>query len=140
MVEHYKALHNQNNKLISHNSEEAAKHQVTLTKLYAQLNHPSLEEEDESVQEENSGDYDQLYQQILEDNNENQDSFAQGDNNVSPSPKKSTKRIPAPQTKVELGTVIEESLLPSEHPNHDQSAQKAGNQTFKTMMTVNQRN
>jgi hypothetical protein len=40
-------------KLISSNSEEAAKHQTTLTRLYQQLNKVSIEdEEDESIRDD----------------------------------------------------------------------------------------
>lgn len=45
---HYKNLHDPSMQLISSSHEEAAKHQVTLTKLYAQLNPVQDEDEDES--------------------------------------------------------------------------------------------
>lgn len=71
---------------------------------------------------------------------ENNESSARND--LSPSPKKTSARTfkASQQTKAELGTVIEEEPTPVENPNSDQSARRAGNQTFKTMMNVKQRN
>lgn len=67
VAEHYKNLANHKLPLLSGNTEDAAKQQVTLTKLYAQLNHPSLQEEDEDQSDDSRGNADQLYRKMLED-------------------------------------------------------------------------